>query len=294
MTRATSPASHPLPPRSRWEPLLEAAIAEDLGAGDVTSQITFDPSDSASARIEARQDLVVCGLPIAAAVFEHVDATLRIEPVLAEGERARPYEPVLRLRGAVRGLLAAERTALNFLGRLCGIASHTRRYVDAVAGTRARIVDTRKTLPGWRVLDKYAVAVGGGTNHRMGLYDGILLKDNHAAAAGGLERAVKRALAEAPSGLRVQVEVQSLEEALIAIGAGASFLLLDNLTPEITMLIVERCGEGTVLESSGGITLDNVRAFAETGVQRISIGALTHSAPSADIALEIEPGGGPR
>jgi nicotinate-nucleotide pyrophosphorylase (carboxylating) len=294
MTRATSPASPPLPPRSRWEPLLEAAIAEDLGAGDVTSQITFDLADAARARIEARQELIVCGLPIAAAVFEHVDGGLRIEPALGEGERARPYQPMMRVSGPVRGLLAAERTALNFLGRLCGVASHTRRYVDAVAGTRARIVDTRKTLPGWRVLDKYAVAVGGGTNHRMGLYDGILLKDNHAAAAGGLEQAVKRALAEAPSGLRVQVEVQSEEEALIATAAGADFLLLDNLTPEATAHIVECCGEGAVLESSGGITLANVRAFAETGVQRISIGALTHSAPNADVSLEIESAGAVR
>jgi nicotinate-nucleotide pyrophosphorylase (carboxylating) len=294
MTRATSPASPPLPPRSRWEPLLEAAIAEDLGAGDVTSQITFDLADAARARIEARQELIVCGLPIAAAVFDHVDGGLRIEPALGEGERARPYQPMMRVSGPVRGLLAAERTALNFLGRLCGVASHTRRYVDAVAGTRARIVDTRKTLPGWRVLDKYAVAVGGGTNHRMGLYDGILLKDNHAAAAGGLEQAVKRALAEAPSGLRVQVEVQSEEEALIATAAGADFLLLDNLTPEATAHIVECCGEGAVLESSGGITLANVRAFAETGVQRISIGALTHSAPNADVSLEIESAGAVR
>jgi len=294
MKRATSPALPPLPPRSRWEPLLEAAIAEDLGSGDVTSQITFDPDDRAHARIEARQDLIVCGLAIAVATFEKIDPTLELEIALAEGERAAAYQPLLTIRGAVRGTLAAERTALNFLGRLCGVATHTRRYVDAVAGTRARIVDTRKTLPGWRVLDKYAVAVGGGTNHRMGLYDGILLKDNHAAAAGGLDHAVKRALAEAPSGLRVQVEVQSEEEALVAIGAGADFLLLDNLSPATTVRIVERCAEDAVLESSGGITLANVRDFAETGVHRISIGALTHSAPNADVSLEVEPDGAAR
>jgi len=289
MKRVTSPPSPPLPPRSRWEPLLEAAIAEDLGAGDVTSQITFDPADKAEACIEARQDLVVCGLPIAAAVFEAVDASLQVELVSNEGDLARAYEPLLHVRGPVRGLLAAERTALNFLGRLSGVATHTRRYVDAVAGTRARIVDTRKTLPGWRALDKYAVAVGGGTNHRMGLYDGILLKDNHAAAAGGLDRAVKRALARAPSRLRVQVEVQSEEEALAALGAGADFLLLDNLSSATTARIVDRCGDRAVLESSGGITLENVREFAETGVHRISIGALTHSAPNADVSLEMVP-----
>jgi nicotinate-nucleotide pyrophosphorylase (carboxylating) len=294
MTRATSAGLPPLPPRSRWEPLLEAAIAEDLGAGDVTSQITFDPSDRAAARIEARQDLVICGLPLAEAVFQRIDPTLRVELALAEGELATPYEPLLHVSGPVLSLLAGERTALNFLGRLCGVASHTRRYVDAIAGTRARIVDTRKTLPGWRVLDKYAVAVGGGTNHRMGLYDGILLKDNHAAAAGGLDPAVKRALAKAPSGLRVQVEVQSEQEALVATRAGADFLLLDNLSPAVTARIVEQLGEVALLESSGGITLDNVRAYAETGVHRISIGALTHSAPNADISLEIETAGAAR
>lgn len=291
MTRATSPTSPPLPPRSRWEPLLEAAIAEDLGAGDVTSQIIFGPADTTTARIEAREAIVVCGLPIAIAVFERVDSQLCVEPALGEGEAASPEQPMLRIQGAVRGLLAAERTALNFLGRMCGVATHTRRYVEAVAGTRARIVDTRKTLPGWRILDKYAVAIGGGTNHRMGLYDGILLKDNHAAAAGGLDRAVKRALADAPSGLRVQVEVQSEQEAHDAIGAGADFLLLDNLSVEETANICLHCADDAVLETSGGVTLENVRAYAETGVHRISIGALTHSAPNADVSLEIEPAG---
>ena len=289
MSRASSTTSPPLPPRSRWEPLLEAAIAEDLGSGDITSQIIFGPDDNTSARIEAREAIVVCGLSIATATFARIDPELVVEPVVEEGEPASPYQPMLRIEGPARGLLAAERTALNFLGRMCGVATHTRRYVDAVAGTRARIVDTRKTLPGWRVLDKYAVAVGGGTNHRMGLYDGILLKDNHAAAAGGLDRAVKRALADAPSGLRVQVEVQSEEEARAAIGAGADFLLLDNLSVAQTESICLLCGDDAVLETSGGVTLENVRAYAETGVHRISIGALTHSAPNADVSLEIEP-----
>jgi nicotinate-nucleotide pyrophosphorylase (carboxylating) len=288
MTRVMPPVPAPLPPRSRWGPLLEAAIAEDLGSGDITSQITFGPSETATARIEARQALVVCGLPIATAVFEHVDPALENEALRTEGACAAPYDRLLLVRGPIRSLLAAERTALNFLGRLAGIASHTRRFVEAIAGTRARIVDTRKTLPGWRALDKYAVAIGGGTNHRMGLYDGILLKDNHIAAAGGIETAVARALSEAPPGLRVQVEVQSEDEARAAIAAGADFLLLDNMTPDETARIVERCGELAELESSGGITLENVRAYAEAGVHRISIGALTHSAPNADVSLEIE------
>jgi nicotinate-nucleotide pyrophosphorylase (carboxylating) len=279
-------------PDAAWQPLLEAAIAEDLGTGDVTSEITFGASDRAAGYIEARQELVVCGLALAQAVFHRVDPELAVSDVLPEGYAAKPHEPLLRVRGSVRGILAAERTALNFLGRLCGVSSHTARYVEAVAGTRAQIVDTRKTLPGWRALDKYAVAVGGGTNHRMGLYDGILLKDNHAAAAGGLASAVERAIATAPPGLRVQVEVQSEDEARCALDAGASFLLLDNLSPEETARIVEACGERAELESSGGITLENVRCYAETGVHRISIGALTHSAPNADLSLEVEPSGG--
>jgi nicotinate-nucleotide pyrophosphorylase (carboxylating) len=191
----------------------------------------------------------------------------------------------------MRAILTAERTALNFLGRLCGIATWTRQFVDAVQGTETAVVDTRKTLPGWRALDKYAVAVGGGVNHRIGLYDGILLKDNHIAAAGGVEAAVKAALARAPANLRIQVEVESETQAQAAIEAGAEFLLLDNLPPEAIRPIVERFGARAVLEASGGIVLDNVRDYAETGVHRVSIGALTHSPPAVDVALEVVPGG---
>jgi nicotinate-nucleotide pyrophosphorylase (carboxylating) len=186
-------------------------------------------------------------------------------------------------------VLAAERTALNFLGRLCGVATHTRRFVDAVAGTGVEILDTRKTLPGWRVLDKYAVAVGGGRNHRFGLYDALLIKDNHVAAAGGVGAAVRAARAAAPSHLMLQVEVESEAQAAEAIEAGARWLLLDNQTPAQLRLLAERFAGAAVLEASGGVTLANVREIAETGVQRISIGALTHSAPNADVALELRP-----
>jgi nicotinate-nucleotide pyrophosphorylase (carboxylating) len=171
------------------------------------------------------------------------------------------------------------------------VATHTRTFVDAVAGTGARIVDTRKTLPGWRVLDKYATAVGGAVNHRVGLFDGILLKDNHVALAGGIAAAVKAARATAPANLRIQVEVESEEDALAALEAGAGFLLLDNRTPQELERIVARVGERAILEASGGVGLDNVREVAETGVHRISIGALTHSAPGVDVALEVRPGG---
>ena len=240
------------------------------------------------ARLEAREEIVACGLEIAAAVFGEVDPGVRCEILLRSGDTARPGQTLLFAEGSMRRLLAAERTALNVLARLCGIATFTRRFVDAVDGTTARICDTRKTLPGWRALDKYACAVGGATNHRMGLHDGVLLKDNHLAAAGGVDAAVPAALAQAPAGIRVQVEVESEADAARAVELGADFLLLDNCTPEAIAAIVDRLGDRALLEASGGITLDNVRRYAETGVHRISIGALTHSAPSADLSLEIE------
>ncbi|MBW2235058.1 MAG: carboxylating nicotinate-nucleotide diphosphorylase [Deltaproteobacteria bacterium] len=278
----------PLPPAHTWAPLLEAALAEDLRSGDVTSELVIDASATGSGRIEARQPLVVCGLELAAAAFVHVDPGVHFDPLRRAGERAAPGEVLARMHGPLRGILAAERTALNFLGRMCGVATQTARYVDAVSGTGARILDTRKTLPGWRALDKHAVAAGGGENHRFALDDAVLLKDNHVHAAGGVGLAVKTALAGAPSHLQVQVEVESLEDARAAVEAGADALLLDNQTPEQVRQIVDALGDRVSLEASGGITLDNVRAFAEAGAQRISIGALTHSAPCADVALELE------
>jgi nicotinate-nucleotide pyrophosphorylase (carboxylating) len=278
----------PLPPAHTWAPLLEAALAEDLRSGDVTSELVIDASATGGGRIEARQPLVVCGLELAAAAFARVDPAVHVEPLRGVGDRAAAGEVLARVRGPLRGILAAERTALNFLGRMCGVATHTARYVDAVAGTGARILDTRKTLPGWRALDKHAVAAGGGKNHRFALDDAVLLKDNHVHVAGGVGPAVKTALAGAASHLQIQVEVESLEEARSAVEAGANALLLDNRTPEQVRRIVDELGERVSLEASGGVTLDNVRAFAEAGAQRISIGALTHSAPCADVALELE------
>ena len=278
----------PLPPAHTWAPLLEAALAEDLRSGDVTSQLVIDASAAGSGRIEARQPLVVCGLELAAAAFVQVDPGVHFDPLRRAGDRAATGDVLARMHGPLRGILAAERTALNFLGRMCGVATQTARYVDAVSGTGARILDTRKTLPGWRALDKHAVAAGGGENHRFALDDAVLLKDNHVHAAGGVALAVKTALAGAPSHLQVQVEVESLEDARAAVEAGADALLLDNRTPEQVRQIVDALGDRVSLEASGGVTLDNVRAFAEAGAQRISIGALTHSAPCADVALELE------
>lgn len=282
------------PPAHTWRPLLELALQEDVGPGDATTPLVIAADASGEGVIEARQSLVVCGLPLAAAVFDAMDPCLTFEPTSWDGQRLEVGAPMARIRGPLRSLLAAERTALNFLGRLCGIATRTREFVLAIAGTGCTLVDTRKTLPGWRSLDKYATAVGGATNHRMGLYDGILLKDNHIAAAGGTALAVKAALAGAPASLRVQVEVESEAEALAAIEAGADSLLLDNRGLDELRRIVARVGGRALLEASGGITFENVRAVAETGVHRISVGALTHSAPVADVALELVPDGARR
>jgi nicotinate-nucleotide pyrophosphorylase (carboxylating) len=282
-----------LPPVSAWRDLVERALREDLGAGDATSSCVFAPDRRGTARIEARQDLIVCGLPVAEQVFASVDPSLAFRPFCAEGEAVAAGGRVAEIRGPVLGILAGERTALNFLSRLCGIATATKRYVEAVAGTGTQILDTRKTVPGWRVLDKYAVAVGGGRNHRMGLYDGILLKDNHLAAAGGIAPAVQCVRAGAPKHLRVEVEVESESQAEEALAAGADLLLLDNQSIAELRRLVPLLRDRAVLEASGGIDLANVRAVAETGVHRISIGALTHSAPGADLALEMHEHGDP-
>ncbi len=277
------------PPRAAWSSLLELALAEDIGSGDVTSRIVLPREARGQARIESRQAMVVCGLPLVEQVFRAVDPDLDIQRQTEDGKTVPPGTPLLRIGGPVLSILAAERVALNFLGRLSGIATCTRSYVDAVAGSGVEIIDTRKTLPGWRLLDKYAVLAGGGTNHRIGLFDGILLKDNHIAAAGGVSKAVQLARTNAPAHLRIQCEVESLQQTREAIEAGADLLLLDNRTPEEVREIAAACPDHLLLEASGGITLDNVRDYAETGVHRISIGALTHSAIAVDVALEMEP-----
>jgi nicotinate-nucleotide pyrophosphorylase (carboxylating) len=276
------------PPLAAYQDLIDLALAEDIGPGDITSNLVIPAASEGSARIEARSDLTVSGLYVAADVIRAVNPEIRLTPEAQESETVQAGQVLMRLNGSMRGILAAERTALNFLGRLCGVATLTRRYVQTVSHTRCQIVDTRKTLPGWRALDKFAVASGGGTNHRFALYDGILLKDNHVASAGGVEAAVTAALRGAPSGMRVQVEVESLEDAEKACQAGADFLLLDNQTPDQVRRITEHLGDRATLEASGGITLANLKEYAETGVHRISLGALTHSAPAADVALEIE------
>jgi nicotinate-nucleotide pyrophosphorylase (carboxylating) len=276
-----------LPARSSWLPLVERALAEDIGAGDVTSNAVIPAAARGEAVVVAREALVVCGLDVAEAVFAAVDPELAVQREWAEGEARERTLPICRVRGSMRAILAAERTALNFLARLCGVATFTRRFVRAVEGTGCRIVDTRKTLPGWRVLDKYATAVGGAENHRMGLYDAVLIKDNHIEAAGSVTAAVEAVRATVATHLRVQVEVESEAQAEEALAAGVDWLLLDNRSVDELCKLAARFRSRALLEASGGVTLENVRAVAQTGVHRVSIGALTHSAPGVDLALDL-------
>ena len=284
---ATAPAS--------WTWLLEtlrpqllAALQEDLGSGDITTAALIPSGRRARARVVAKAPLVLAGLAVAAEVFRLADPSLQWKSLASEGDTLEAGSPIARIQGSARGILGAERVALNFLQHLSGIATLTRRFVEAVRGTGVQILDTRKTLPGLRWLEKHAVRVGGGRNHRMGLSDGILIKDNHIALAGGVARAVRAARSAAPHTLRIQVEVQSLAEVRAALEAGADALLLDNMSPELLRKAVALARGRAFLEASGNVTLDRVREVAETGVDAISVGALTHSAPAADIALEME------
>ncbi len=272
--------------------LVELALAEDLGAaGDRTSLALIPADQSGRATFVARTEGVVAGLPAAAMVCASVDPALAFVPAHPDGSALIRGTVLATVAGPLRSILAAERTALNFLQRLSGVASLTRRYVAAAAGTRAAVLDTRKTTPGWRLLEKYAVRMGGGTNHRLGLYDGVLIKDNHLAGlSGDVRRAVELARAAPGNGsLAVEVEVDTLDQLEHALAARADIVLLDNMTPDQMRTAVARrnaVSPGTRLEASGGITFATIAAVAATGVDRISVGALTHSAPALDIGLD--------
>jgi nicotinate-nucleotide pyrophosphorylase (carboxylating) len=296
--------------------LVRRALAEDVGSGDITTAATVLPDAAASARIIARQPLVCAGLPLAAKVFGTLDPHIQVEFRHKEGSFVEQGSELLLLRGKARAILTGERTALNFLAHLCGIATLTRRFVEQLVGTRTRIRDTRKTTPGLRALEKYAVKMGGGANHRFGLYDAILLKENHIAVAGGVSEALKKAHAyaaiklttvsrtarvplalglgvEVPTQghLPVQVEVRNERELREALGAGAESVLLDNMTPEEALRCVGLARvlqSNCVIEISGGITVENARAYAETGADFLSSGALTHSAPAANLSLLVD------
>lgn len=275
-------------PTPHLDALIDLALAEDLGQGDVTTETTVSPTARGQAVLEARQGLILCGRPVVERVLQRFGpGAPAVTWQFEDGARVEAGASVARFDGAFGTLLALERTMLNFLQRMSGVATQARRYVDAVAGTGARVVDTRKTLPGWRVLDKYAVRVGGAHNHRAALDGGVLIKDNHLAAGGGITAAVQNARARAPHALRIEVEVESLAGLQEAIEAGAEVVLIDNFTPEQAAQAVALAAGRVLLEASGGISLANVRAFAEAGVDIISVGALTHSVPAADLALEV-------
>jgi len=292
--------------------LVQTALEEDIGAGDATVLATISARATGKARILAREDLVCAGLPMVERVFRALDPEMRIALYVHDGERAAKSTMLLHLDGKARAILTGERTALNFLGRLCGIATMVHHFVEQIRGTHARIRDTRKTTPGLRLLEKYAVKTGGGTNHRIGLYDAILLKENHIALAGGVKPALDQAHSYAalhckpdaltayeeavPSRasdtvLPIQIEVRDERELREALAAGAESVLLDNMTPAEAKHVVElarRLHPECVVEISGGITLENVRAYAESGADFLSSGALTHSAPAANLSLLVD------
>jgi len=273
----------------RTEHLIDLALDEDAGLGDITSRAIFPAAHRSRGVIDAKQDLVVCGLEVAARVFAKVDPALKTKLLVRDGDRVKPGALVLRVEGPTAAMLTAERTALNFLQRLSGVATQARCYADAVEGTGVRIVDTRKTTPAWRALEKYAVRTGGCFNHRSSLGEHVLIKDNHIAAAGSLARAVELCRAAAPHGAKIEVEAKTLAEVKEALRARAEIILLDNMTPAQVSAAVKEIAGRALVEISGGVKFDTLRAYAQPGVDVISIGALTHSAIAADLSLDVQP-----
>ncbi len=269
--------------------LIELAIEEDMGRGDVTSEALVPATVEAVGQVTVKAEGVIAGMDVAWAVFQAVDPSAAWDCLAQDGDRATKGQVVARVSGNARSILGAERTALNFLQRLSGIATCTAHYVEALRGTRARLVDTRKTTPGWRWLDKMAVCAGGGHNHRLDLAGGILIKDNHLALSGNdIPGAIRAARAHAPHPLRIEIEVVDLAGVETALAAGADIILLDNMDLPEMRRAAEIVGGRALLEASGGITLERVRAVAETGVDLISSGAITHSATALDISLEVQ------
>jgi nicotinate-nucleotide pyrophosphorylase (carboxylating) len=268
--------------------LIQAAIEEDLGRGDVTTEATIAEHAISRARLITKQEIVLAGMDVFAEVYAMVDDTVHIKPAHKEGDLLSAGAVIAVLEGRARSLLAGERVALNFLQRLSGIATVTRQYVEAVRGYGVDIIDTRKTTPGWRLLEKYAVRVGGGKNHRHDLGDGVLIKDNHIVAAGGIKPAVDMARRHSHHLLKIEVEVETLEQVEEALQAGAEVIMLDNMSPAMLAEGVKIIDKRAIVEASGGVSLETVTAVARTGVDLISVGKLTHSAPAADIHVEFD------
>ena len=267
--------------------LIELAFEEDIGIGDITTEATVPLTQKGIGTLLAKSEGIVAGLPVAERVFEKLDTTLTFRRLVKEGEAVVSDTPIAEVHGSAKTILIGERTALNFLQRLSGIATLTAQFVETVAGYDTKIVDTRKTAAGWRAAQKYAVRVGGAQNHRFGLYDGVLIKDNHIVAAGGIGTAVQRARQTVPHTAKIEVEIETVEQVDEALEAGADILLLDNMPPGLMQRVVREVSNRAVTEASGGITLDTVKAVAATGVDFISVGALTHSALPMDISLNL-------
>jgi nicotinate-nucleotide pyrophosphorylase (carboxylating) len=276
------------------EEIIDRALAEDLSGGDITTQLLIPGELQGKASLTSRASGVLAGIEIAGMVFQRVDPSLSFQVLLPDSTRIKPGDTLATVKGTVASILKAERTALNFLQHLSGIASATSRFVEAIKGLPVYLLDTRKTIPGLRVLEKYAVRMGGGRNHRLHLGDGILIKDNHLAVlrsrGESLKEAIERIRREAPPGLKIEVEADTVEQALEAVAAGADIVMLDNMSLEEIRRTVKLAQGRALLEASGGVTLDRVRAIADTGVNFISVGAITHSAPALDISLELDLG----
>ncbi len=267
------------------ERIVRTALQEDIGLGDVTTMATVAKDSRSRAELVAKEDFVLAGLEVAEAVFECLDSATRFEKIFVDGQRVKKGEVLAWIKGSSLMLLQAERVALNLLQRMSGIATVTAQYVEAVAGTGALIVDTRKTVPGLRALDKYAVRTGGGCNHRIGLFDGVLIKENHITAAGGIAAAVERARTQVPHTLKIEVETRDMDEVQAALDAGADIIMLDNMSNDQMTQAVTLINGRALVEASGGVCLERVRGIAETGVNLISVGALTHSVKAADISM---------
>jgi nicotinate-nucleotide pyrophosphorylase (carboxylating) len=279
--------------RGHVDRLIDMALDEDLGSGDITTQFLIPADAAGTAVITAKEDLVVCGLPVARRVFERVEPSIGFTSDVEDGDRVNAGAVVVRLSGSMAALLAGERTALNFLQRLSGIATHTRDHVNVLAGASARLVDTRKTTPGWRVLEKYAVRAGGAANHRMGLYDGVLIKDNHIAACGRISTAVSRIRSHTSHLVKIEVETTTLEEVREALDAGADVIMLDNMTADTMAKAVELVAGRALVEASGGVAMEDLKPLADIGIDIISMGTLTHSARAVDLSMSIAAGPNP-
>jgi nicotinate-nucleotide pyrophosphorylase (carboxylating) len=268
--------------------LIDLALQEDMGSGDLTTEALFSSSSMGVASLIAREDLIVCGLDIANQVFKRLSSSCLLKPVCSEGLKAKKGQKLARLKGPLWALLTGERTALNFVRHMAGIATLTRQYVAAIRGTGCRLLDTRKTTPGFRRLEKAAVLAGGGNNHRMGLFDGVMIKDNHIKAAGSIAKAVRKTRNRIPPTVRIEVECSNLQQIRASIRAGADMIMLDNMSPQRMEKAIDLIDGRTLTEASGRLDLESVRAAAETGVDFVSVGALTHGAKAADIAMDLE------